>query len=89
MSNSLGSHSNVDGAPVPVETAGRENDGGQPGDVLERIRELAEEHAQPAHDEEAYYNPPPRSNPWEGIGYLALAVTAGVAGWLLWRWLGA
>ena len=48
---------------------------------LQRLLDLAEKHAQPAHDEEAYYNPPHRSNPWEGIGYFWFALTAGVAGW--------
>ena len=49
--------------------------------TLSRLLELAEKHAQPAHDEEAYYNPPPRQDPWEGIGYFWFALTAGVVGW--------
>ncbi len=48
---------------------------------VSRLLELAEKHAQPAHDEEAYYHPPPRKNPWEGIGYFWFALTAGVVGW--------
>ena len=50
--------------------------------IVRRALELAEKHAQPAHDEEAYYNPPSRQDPWEGMGYFWFALTAGVAGWL-------
>ena len=49
--------------------------------TLSRLLEVAEKHAQPAHDEEGYYNPPPRQDPWEGIGYFWFALSAGVAGW--------
>lgn len=53
-----------------------------------RLAELAEKHAQPAHDEDAYYNPPPRQDPWEGIGYFWFALSAGVAAWLVAQWWG-
>ena len=56
--------------------------------TLSRLLELAEKHAQPAHDEEAYYNPPPRQDPWEGMGYFWFALTAGAAGWLCAHLLG-
>jgi len=52
-----------------------------------RLLELAEQHAQPAHDEEEYYNPPPRTNPWEGMGYFWFALTASVAGWVVAQWM--
>jgi len=51
-----------------------------------KVRGLATAFAQPAHDEEAYYTPRDRRNPWEGMRYFWLMSAAGVSGWLAWGW---
>jgi len=50
------------------------------------VKEMATAFAKPAHDEEAYYNPPGRRNRWEGMRYFWLMSAAGVSGWLAWGW---
>jgi hypothetical protein len=73
--------------PAPMNAQQDIGHGSPPESWRKHLLELAEKHAEPAHDEEEYYNPPPRANPWEGMGYFWFALTASVAGWVVAQWV--